>query len=213
MIAIIDYGAGNVKSVQNALNYLGCDCTVTSSANDILSASHVILPGVGSFGDSMENIRERGLFDVIHEVINRGTPFLGVCLGLQLLFDTSEESPGAQGLGIFRGRCEKIPAKPGLKIPHMGWNSLKIYSACPLFRGLPEDPYVYFVHSYYIVPEDKSIVSATTEYGSKLDIAVWRDNVFAVQFHPEKSSDVGLTMLKNFVSLKKGGVRECTQNA
>ncbi|MBQ3378614.1 MAG: imidazole glycerol phosphate synthase subunit HisH [Clostridia bacterium] len=204
MIAIIDYGAGNLKSVQKAFSYLGFESEITSDPEKILSASHVILPGVGSFGEAMNKLNAAGLPPVIHKAIDAGVPFLGICLGLQLLFEESEESPGAKGLGVFRGRVVKIPPKAGFKIPHMGWNSIKINDACPLFSGLSGEPYVYFVHSYYPDAEDDGVVCARTEYTDTLKVGAWRKNVFAVQFHPEKSSDVGLMMLKNFAGLKKG---------
>ena len=205
MIAIIDYGAGNLKSVEKAFSYLGYDAFITSSKEAILSASHVVLPGVGSFGEAMNKLKASGLCETIHEIIEAGIPFLGICLGLQLLFEESEESPGEQGLGIFKGKVKKIPYVPGLKIPHMGWNSIEINSECPLFYGLNNEPYVYFVHSYYPDAEDDSIVCAKTEYGIPLKVGVWDKNVFAMQFHPEKGSEVGLTMLKNFASLQKKG--------
>jgi len=206
MVAIIDYGAGNLKSVEKAFTYLGVESKITSSKEEILSASHVLLPGVGSFGEAMKKIRDADLFDTIHEVINDGVPFLGICLGLQLLFEESEETPGVKGLGVFKGKVVKIPKTGDLKIPHMGWNSLELNRECPLFKGLPENPYVYFVHSYYPDAEDDGIVCAKTEYGVPLKVGAWKNNVFAMQFHPEKSSDIGLAMLKNFASLKKGEI-------
>ncbi len=201
MIAIIDYGAGNLRSVEKALEFLGFRAKITSEPNEILSANKVILPGVGAFGDCMRSINTAHLNECIHKVIRGGTPFLGICLGLQLLFDMSEESPGAEGLKVFRGKNIKIPYTEGLKIPHMGWNSLKYDKNCPIFKGLGDEPYVYFVHSYYMQPEDKSIISAVCDYGAELPVALWRDNVFATQFHPEKSGDTGLKILKNFAEL------------
>ncbi|MBR2742046.1 MAG: imidazole glycerol phosphate synthase subunit HisH [Clostridia bacterium] len=203
MIAIIDYGAGNLKSVQKAFSYLGHESVITSDPGTILSASHVVLPGVGSFGEAMHKLNGAGLVPVIHKAIEAGTPFLGICLGLQLLFEESEESPGEKGLCVFRGKVVKIPPKEGYKIPHMGWNSIEINSECPLFSGLSGEPYVYFVHSYYPDADD-AVVCARTQYTDTLKVGAWRKNVFAVQFHPEKSSDVGLMMLKNFAGLKKG---------
>lgn len=201
MIGIIDYDAGNIRSVEKALSYLG-EKTVVSRDPDILkSVDKVILPGVGSFGQAMENLHRYELVPVIRDMIEDGKPFLGICLGLQLLFESSEESPGAEGLGILKGKILKIPSSPGLKIPHMGWNSLQLQNNGRLFRNIPQDTYVYFVHSYYLQADDEDIVAATTEYGVKIHAAVEKDNIFACQFHPEKSSIVGLQILKNFVSL------------
>lgn len=201
MIAIIDYDAGNIKSVEKALLRLGEEVVVTGDKERILSADKVILPGVGAFGDAMTTIRERGLESVIHEVADKGTPFLGICLGLQLLFERSAESPGVEGLGILKGEILRIPEKPGMKIPHMGWNSLHLENDGRLFRGIPENAYVYFVHSYYLRAEDENIVRASTEYCTHIHASVEKDNVFACQFHPEKSSDVGIRILKNFTEL------------
>ena len=201
MIAIIDYDAGNIKSVEKALQKLGQEVIITRDAEEILSADKVILPGVGAFGDAMNNLRKYGLDQVIYQVVENKTPFLGICLGLQLLFEKSDESVGAKGLGILQGEICRIPDKEGLKIPHMGWNSLHLQNDGRLFAGLPEDSYVYFVHSYYLKAEDESIVKATTEYSTHIHASVEQGNVFACQFHPEKSSDVGLQILKNFVEL------------
>ena len=201
MIAILDYDAGNIKSVEKALKLLGQEVTVTIEREAILKADKVILPGVGAFGDAMEKIRRYGLYEVIHEVTGRGTPFLGICLGLQLLFERSEESPGAEGLGILKGEILRIPDKPGLKVPHMGWNSLEFRENGRLFEGLQKEPYVYFVHSYYLKAADEGIVTAVTEYGTQIHASVESGNVFACQFHPEKSSDVGIRILKNFLSI------------
>ncbi|MDD3140346.1 MAG: imidazole glycerol phosphate synthase subunit HisH [Lachnospiraceae bacterium] len=203
MIAIIDYDAGNIKSVEKALAVFGEQAVVTRDRSVILQAEKVILPGVGSFGDAMEKIRSYGLEEVIKEVVNKGTPFLGICLGLQLLFERSDESDGVPGLGILKGEIRRIPDKEGLKIPHIGWNSLKFPNKGTLFQGIPEDSYVYFVHSYYLKAEEPGIVTATTEYSTLIHASVERDNVYACQFHPEKSSDVGLKILKNFVNLGK----------
>lgn len=201
MIAMIDYDAGNIKSVEKALQKLGADVVITKDAQVILSADKVILPGVGSFGDAMDNLKRYGLDEVIHQVVEKGTPFLGICLGLQLLFERSDESPEATGLGILKGEILRIPDAEGLKIPHMGWNSLHLQNNGRLFQGLKENDYVYFVHSYYLKAEDESIVKATTNYSVNIHASVEKDNVFACQFHPEKSSDVGLKILKNFVEL------------
>lgn len=201
MIAIIDYDAGNIKSVEKALLHLGQDVTITRDAQTILSADKVILPGVGSFGDAMEKLHQYGLCEVIRKVVEQKTPFLGICLGMQLLFERSDETPGVKGLGILKGDILRIPDAPGLKIPHMGWNSLEFPREGKLFRNLPEEPYVYFVHSYYLKAQEEEIVTATAEYGVRIHASVEKDQIFACQFHPEKSSDVGLQILKNFVEL------------
>lgn len=201
MVAIIDYDAGNIKSVEKALIYLGQEVEITRNPETILAADKVILPGVGAFGDAMGKIRQYGLEEVIHEVVEQGTPFLGICLGLQVMFEKSDESPGVEGLGLLKGNICKIPECPGLKIPHMGWNSLHLQNEGRLFKGLPEETYVYFVHSYYLKAEDESIVTATTQYSTDIHASVEQGNVFACQFHPEKSSDAGLQILKNFVEL------------
>lgn len=202
MIAILDYDAGNIKSVEKAMQLLGQEVTITRKRDEILRADKVILPGVGAFGDAMGKICQYGLFDVIHEVVDNGTPFLGICLGLQLLFERSDESPGVEGLGVLKGEILRIPETPGLKIPHMGWNSLEFQNDGRLFRKLPKESYVYFVHSYYLKAADESIVTAVTEYGTKIHASVEQGNVFACQFHPEKSSDVGIQILKNFVAIE-----------
>lgn len=204
VIAIIDYDAGNIKSVEKAILTLGEKAVVTREREQILKADKVILPGVGAFGDAMAKIRSFGLEEVIHEVVDKKTPFLGICLGLQLLFERSEESEGVEGLGILKGEIVRIPDKQGLKIPHIGWNSLKFPNEGRLFRGIKENAYVYFVHSYYLKAEDEKIVKATTEYSTLIHASVEKDNVFACQFHPEKSSDVGLTILKNFIAHEGG---------
>lgn len=201
MIAIIDYDAGNIKSVEKALKTLGQDVIVTRDAEVILNADRVILPGVGSFGDAMGKLHDYKLVDTIKKVVEKRIPFLGICLGLQLLFESSEETPGAEGLGILKGKIVKIPDNGELKIPHMGWNSLHFQNEGRLFANLPQDSYVYFVHSYYLQAEDETIVKATTDYSTCIHASVEQDNVFACQFHPEKSSDVGLTILKNFCEL------------
>ena len=201
MIAIIDYDAGNIKSVEKALKTLGQEVIVTRDAEIILKADKVILPGVGAFGDAMGKLHDYGLVDVIYKVVEKNTPFLGICLGLQLMFESSEETPGVEGLGILKGKIVKIPENGDLKIPHMGWNSLHFQNEGRLFANLPQDSYVYFVHSYYLQADDESIVKATTDYSTCIHASVEKDNVFACQFHPEKSSDVGLTILKNFCEL------------
>lgn len=201
MIAIIDYDAGNIKSVEKAVAALGKEGVVTRNRDTILGAEKIILPGVGSFGDAMEKLHSYGLVEVIKEAVARDIPFLGICLGLQLLFERSDESEGIQGLGILKGEILRIPDKEGLKIPHIGWNSLKFPNEGRLFKGVNEDAYVYFVHSYYLKAEDEKIVTATTEYSTRIHASVECGNVFACQFHPEKSSDVGMTILKNFLEL------------
>ena len=201
MIAIIDYDAGNIKSVEKAIQYLGEDAVITRDRDLILNSDKVILPGVGSFGDAMAKIREYDLVNTIYDVVDKKTPFLGICLGLQLLFKTSEESEGVTGLGLLDGRIIRIPDAPGLKIPHMGWNSLNIKPGATLFQGIEDQSYVYFVHSYYLKAKEPSIVKATTEYGTCIHASVEKENVFACQFHPEKSSTVGLSILKNFIGV------------
>jgi imidazole glycerol phosphate synthase, glutamine amidotransferase subunit len=196
-IVIIDYGVGNLYSVEKAFARLGANAVVTGDAAAIMGAAKVVLPGVGAFGDCMSNLAEHGLTDVVRAVAARGTPLLGICVGLQILFDGSEEDPGVPGLGIFPGMVRKIAA-PGLKVPHMGWNSLDLAAASPLFAAMAANPYVYFVHSYHAVPADPALVTAWTEYGGRVTAAVGRKNVQAVQFHPEKSGDAGLKILANF---------------
>ena len=203
MLAIIDYDAGNIKSVEKALHYLGEEAVITRDRDTILGADRVILPGVGAFGDAMEKLRTYELDKVIQEVVAQNTPFLGICLGLQLLFESSEESEGVEGLGILKGKVVRLPEESDLKIPHIGWNSLKYPNPGRLFTGIAEDSYVYFVHSYYLQAKDPSIVTATTEYGTLIHASVEQGNVFACQFHPEKSSEVGMQILKNFLTISK----------
>lgn len=201
MIAVIDYDAGNMLSVIKALKFLGQKPVVTRDAAVIKGADKVILPGVGSFGDAMGKLNGYGLTGVIRDVIHGGIPFFGICLGLQLLYETSEESPGVGGIGVLRGTIRKIPAGEYRKIPHMGWNSLDFPGQGRLFRGIDEGAFVYFVHSYYLDAADKETVTATTDYNVKIDASVESGNVFACQFHPEKSGQVGLRILENFIGL------------
>jgi glutamine amidotransferase len=201
MIAIIDYDAGNIKSVEKALKLLGQDVCLTRDKKTIFSADKVVLPGVGAFGDACNCLNKYGLVSVIKEVVEKQTPFLGICLGLQLIFDWSEESPGAIGLSLLPGKIVRIPDEEGLKIPHMGWNTLDFPKEGRLFKGLPENPFVYFVHSYYLIADNEDVVTATTMYGVKIHASVESGNLFACQFHPEKSSSVGLQILKNFTEV------------
>ena len=203
MIGIIDYDAGNIKSVEKALQYLGQETVVSRDPQVLLKADKVILPGVGSFGDAMNNLNKFGLVPVIKEITEKRTPFLGICLGLQLLFESSDETPGVEGLGILKGKIVKIPPAPGLKIPHMGWNSLQLQNNGRLYRNIPQDTYVYFVHSYYLQAREPEIVKAVTEYSTEIHASVEKDNVFACQFHPEKSGKYGLEILKNFAELDR----------
>lgn len=201
MIAIIDYDAGNIMSVQNALAKLGEQAILTRDTKTLLAADKVILPGVGCFGDCMDNLNKYNLGEVIKKITDKGTPFLGVCLGMQMLFEMSEESPDVKGLGLLKGKIKRIPAGEYKKIPHMGWNSLELLNNGRLFEGLGDNPYVYFVHSYYLDADDKSVVVAKTNYNVSIDAAVEKGNIFGCQFHPEKSSDVGLKILRNFIDL------------
>ncbi len=201
MIAIIDYDAGNLKSVEKALVSLGEECLITRNLKEIQAADKVILPGVGAFGVAMEQLKKYELDKVIHEVAEEKKPLLGICLGLQLLFEGSDESQGVEGLQLLDGRILRIPDTDGLKIPHIGWNSLDLPREGRLFKGMEEHPYVYFVHSYYLKAKDDAIVTATTEYGTHIHASVEKDNIFACQFHPEKSSGVGLQILKNFAEI------------
>ena len=200
MVAIIDYGVGNLQSVKKALDFIGAKSIITADENEINAASHIILPGVGSFGDAMHSIREKGLEDVIKKSADGSKHFLGICLGLQLLFESSEESPGVDGLGIFKGSIVTIPKDNGLKVPHIGWNSVSLKQTDGIFEGLRDNSYFYFVHSYYLKDADEDVVAGTTEYGVPIQCAVQKGRVCATQFHPEKSSEAGLTILRNFVS-------------
>ncbi len=201
MIAIIDYDAGNLKSVEKALQHLGEQCVVTREPEEILRADKVILPGVGAFGEAMEKLHYYGLVEIIREVAEKGTPLLGICLGLQLLFRSSDESPQVEGLGILDGEIVAIPPKEGFKIPHMGWNSLQVREGAKLYQGIPQGAYVYFVHSFYLKADRQEDVAATTDYIVPIHASVEHNNVFACQFHPEKSGDTGLQILKNFCEL------------
>ena len=201
-VAIIDYDAGNIKSVEKALEYLGQKVKITRDQKEILSADRVILPGVGAFGDAMGKIRSYGLESVIQDAVRQGTPFLGICLGLQLLFEDSDETPGVKGLGLLPGGIRRIPDGEGLKIPHMGWNSLDIREGATLFKGIEGHPYVYFVHSYYLSAKHEEDVAAATFYSTKIHASVEHENIFACQFHPENSGEVGLKILDNFIHLE-----------
>ncbi len=207
MIAIIDYGVGNLRSVEKAFHFIGCDAVITSDVKAVSAADGIVLPGVGAFSDAMRNLQDAGMVEVVKDAIAADRPFLGICLGMQMLFDYSEEggSP-VEGLGIFKGAIKQLPQDAGLKVPHMGWNSLNLKEACPLFGGIPSNPYVYFVHSFYLDAEDKELVTATTDYGVRFDAAIGRGNVFATQFHPEKSGSVGLDMLRNWTRKSKGEI-------
>ncbi|MGN0521601.1 MAG: imidazole glycerol phosphate synthase subunit HisH [Eubacterium sp.] len=199
MVAIIDYGAGNLSSVKKAVDFLGFESEITQDKEKILSASHVILPGVGSFGDAMESMKQRGLVEVVKQAALSGKPFLGICLGLQLLFESSEESPGVEGLGLLKGRIVEIPKTDGLKVPHIGWNSISLNQHGGIFDGIGDDEYFYFVHSFYLKDADDDTVAATTQYGVSIQCAVQKGKLCATQFHPEKSGKTGLKLLENFL--------------
>ena len=201
MIAIIDYDAGNLRSVQKAFEYIGEEAVISRDKDIILNADKVILPGVGSFGDAMEKLHKYELINTIYDVCDKKIPFMGICLGLQLLFKDSDESKGVSGLGILDGSILRIPDAEGIKIPHIGWNSLKLINDGRLYKDIKDESYVYFVHSYYLKAKEESIVKATTEYSTLIHASVEKDNIFACQFHPEKSGDVGLALLKNFANL------------
>lgn len=203
MIAIIDYDAGNIKSVEKAVALLGEKAVLSRNREEILGADKVILPGVGSFGDAMKKLHQYELVSVIHEAADKKIPFLGICLGLQLMFESSEECPGVEGLGLLKGEILKIPPKEGLKIPHMGWNSLQLQNNGLLFQGISDGAYVYFVHSYYLKASDEEIVRASADYSVCIHASVEKESLFACQFHPEKSGTVGLRILDNFLHLDK----------
>ena len=203
MISILDYDAGNIKSVEKALIHLGQEAVITRDKDIILASDKVILPGVGAFGDAMGKLRKYKLDQVIYDVVDKKIPFLGICLGLQLLFESSDETPGVTGLGLLKGEIKRIPDKEGLKIPHMGWNSIHVKENATLFQGIPQDSYVYFVHSYYLAAKHEEDVAATTFYSTNIHASVEHENIFACQFHPEKSSAVGLKILENFVTIEK----------
>ena len=204
MIAIIDYGAGNLQSVEKALRHLGCQCQITADPGELAAAQAAVLPGVGACGDARGQLRARGLEEPIRQFVSSGKPFLGICLGLQILFEESEESPGVKGLGLLRGRVLRLPKESGLKIPHIGWNSLSVGKPGGLFAGVEGEPYVYFVHSYYLRAEE-DVVTATAEYGTTIHAAVQKGNLLACQFHPEKSGQVGLSLLENFKAMAERG--------
>jgi len=202
LISIIDYGVGNLRSVEKAFHFIGCEAKITSDENAILSSSAVVLPGVGAFADAMISLEKTGMLCTVKKVIDQGIPFLGICLGMQLLFEYSEEGgEKVAGLGILKGGVKQFPLDMNLKIPHMGWNSLNVPKKSLLFESLPSNPYVYFVHSYYVSAAEKSTVAATCNYGIEFDAAIEINNIFATQFHPEKSGEVGLKILKNFAAL------------
>lgn len=203
MTGIIDYDAGNIKSVEKALLKLGEEAVITRDKNTLFNADRVILPGVGAFGDAMGKLRSYGLEEVIHGVVEKGVPFLGICLGLQLMFEESDESVGVKGLGLLPGKILRIPDETGIKVPHIGWNSLRFPRKGRLFEGIEEGAYVYFVHSYYLKAADQGIVTAETEYGTCIHASIEKDNIFACQFHPEKSSQVGLSILRNFIRIDR----------
>lgn len=204
MIAILDYDAGNLKSVEKALGFLGEKSVITRDRREVALADKVILPGVGSFGTAMEQLKKYEIDKMLAEASAENKPILGICLGLQLLFDGSTESEGVEGLHLLSGDILRIPDGEGLKIPHIGWNSLQLMNQGRLFDGLSGEPYVYFVHSYYLRAKDEKIVRAVTEYGVPIHASVEKDNIFACQFHPEKSSSVGLGILKNFAKIQGG---------
>ncbi len=202
-IAIIDYGMGNIHSVQKALELFGAETIITSSSEDLQSAEKIVLPGVGAFDDAMLELKKHGLIQKINGLVKNKKPLLGICLGMQLLFESSEEAKESRGLGIFKGAVRKFPAKEGLKVPHMGWNRLTgVSKECPLLKDVPEGSYVYFCHSYYPDPLDNKVTAASCDYGKKFTAIAWKDNVYSTQFHPEKSQETGLKILENFVGLK-----------
>ena len=196
MIAIVDYGMGNLKSVEKGFKKVGIDAVVTSNPKAVDDAKAIVLPGVGAFRDCIRNLTDLSLTEAVITSINKGKPFLGICLGLQVLFSESEEFGTCKGLDIFRGKVVRF--QEGLKVPHMGWNTVKIINRPPIMPDIADDSYFYFVHSYYVIPEDKGIIAATTDYGTTFTSMVWKDNIFATQFHPEKSQDLGLKVLAGF---------------
>jgi len=202
LITIIDYGAGNIGSVYKAFKYLGEDIKITNDKQDILAAKALILPGVGAFEDAMNNLNSKEMVQTIKEFIKTGKPFLAICLGLQVLFDGSEEGNPIDGFKLFEGTIKRIPANLGLKVPHIGWNKLEITNGCPMYKDFNEEIFVYFVHSYYLKAKDQKIVSGRTRYGIEIDASIYSDNVYATQFHPEKSGKTGLKMLKNFIETR-----------
>lgn len=202
MITIIDYGAGNLMSVKKALDFIGAESEITMDEKKIKSSSHIILPGVGSFGDAMASMEKRGLVESVKEAALSGKPFLGICLGLQLLFENSEESPDARGLGLLEGKITSIPRYMGLKVPHIGWNSVSVKRCCELFNDIPDESYFYFVHSYYLNGANKAYIAGTSQYGVNIECAIQQGNLCATQFHPEKSGEIGLKLLKNFLAME-----------
>ena len=206
MIAIIDYGMGNLASVSNAFTKIGYDNMITQDPEKILAADKVVLPGVGAFADAIKNIRNLGIDQTIHELVRRNTPLLGVCLGYQLLFSESTEDGLHKGLDVIAGRVEKLQLPVTFKVPHMGWNNIDIKPGSKLFADIPQSSWFYFVHSYHVIPEDDAVMAATTDYGIKIVCAVERNNLVASQFHPEKSSDIGLQVLRNFGAMKNDNI-------
>lgn len=202
MIGIIDYGMGNIHSVQKALESLGANTVVTNSESEIDQCEKIVLPGVGAFDDAMAELTKHGLIDVLYKFVNGKKFFLGICLGMQILFEESQEALDSKGLGIVKGRVRKFPDSKNLKVPHMGWNQVRIKRAnCPLFNGIPDNAYAYFCHSYFPEPAGENVVAATTDYGGEFASIIWQENVFGIQFHPEKSQAIGLRILQNFINL------------
>jgi len=201
MISIVDYGMGNLRSVHKGFEKLSFSACVIERPEEIRCADKLVLPGVGAFADAMDGLRARQMIDPIHDFISSGRPFFGICLGMQLLFDKGYEDGEFDGLGVLPGRVIRFAANAGYKVPHMGWNQLRIRRPAPLLDGVADESFVYFVHSYYVLPMDESITTAETDYGGSFTSIVWRDNIFATQFHPEKSQQVGLRLLRNFAEL------------
>ena len=198
MIQIVDYGMGNLRSVQKAFEKLGVAAAITTRPSDLATASHVVLPGVGAFRDAIAELKRLDFVPAIRDAVARGKPFLGICLGLQLLFDVSHEDGEHEGLGIIPGQVVRFVSQPGLKVPHMGWNSLTLHQTHPVLQGIEAGAHVYFVHSYHVVPTDRSVVAATSDHGGEFVAMIARGNLAATQFHPEKSQKVGLQLLQNF---------------